>query len=252
MSLRNITIGSSGVSETVVSPLISQPISASEPSSSMTCCQDLQLSFNGMSPSLPLAHSPPESYQPSITIDPVGSKSGLQVNIESDLQANIEPDLQVNIEPDLQVNIAPDPPINTLPSPVNDTPSPSFSAMLHNVLCLNPLPYPWVIVSDYPVILCRMKIKQHKHVEVDFTIRADETMKYFVFFREQGLNSTNYPLLNGLPSFLESALFIVNKLNESKVCSGNSDDKFITLYKQRAVTIHGISSKIEVHKICSI
>jgi len=107
LSLENITIGSSGALETVVSPLVYQPISASEPSSSMTCCQDLQLSFNGISPSLPLAHSPPESYQPSITIDPVSSKPGLQVNIEPDLQVNIEPDLQVNIEPDPPVNILP-------------------------------------------------------------------------------------------------------------------------------------------------
>jgi len=46
------------------------------------------------------------------------------------------------------------------------------------------------------------------------------------------LNSTNCPLLNGLPSLLadiESVLYIVNKLNESKMCSGNSDDKFIAL-----------------------
>ena len=79
-------------------------------------------------------------------------------------------------------------------------------------------------------------------------------MKWMAFLREQELNLSNCPLLAGLPSYLmdiESVLVIVNKLNESKLCAGNPDDKFVELYKQRAVTLIGISSKKEVHEIYS-
>lgn len=135
--------------------------------------------------------------------------------------------------------------VQSMPS-IDDNPAYSFPSMLNNILCLNPLPPPWIIVSNNPVIMCRMKVNQGRHVEVDFTIRSDDTMKWMVFLREKELNSINCPLLDGLPSHLmdiKSVLLIVNKLNESKLCVGNPDDKFIELHKQRAITLHGTSGK---------
>lgn len=127
-----------------------------------------------------------------------------------------------------------------------DVSLPSLHSVLHSYTSLNPLPFPWIVASDDPAIFCRIKVNLDKHVEVDFTVRVDPALKWRVFFKEQELDSRKYPLLAELPDCLgniESVMQIINKLNGVQLCSGNPDDKYIELFKQRALTLHGTSSK---------
>jgi len=107
------------------------------------------------------------------------------------------------------------------------------------------LQHPWVVVSDQPIIVCRHKINEGKHVEVDFTIRIDHAMYWKLFLKDTELHPSTCPLLEGLPTCLKdmkSILQIMKKLDETEFCQGNPDSKFIELIKQRATTLNAILS----------
>ena len=136
------------------------------------------------------------------------------------------------------------PPSNNIPA--SDYSSQSVSSMLDSVIRLNPLPSPWMTISAEPVILCKMKVYPYKQVEIDLTIRVNDDMKWTLFVRNCQVDSRICPLLGNLPIHLEnmeSILLVIQILNDCNICVGNQDEKFIELYKQRAVTLHGISGK---------
>ena len=102
------------------------------------------------------------------------------------------------------------------------------------------------MISAESVIICRMKVDPYEQAQIDFTIRADTNMKWTLFVRDCEFDWKLCPLLCDLPTHLttmESIILIVQKLDSCNLCVGNQDEKFIELYRQRAVTLHGISSK---------
>ena len=42
-----------------------------------------------------------------------------------------------------------------------------LQSVLENIVSMNPLPFPWVIVSAKPVIICRTKVDPYKQAQID-------------------------------------------------------------------------------------
>ena len=87
-----------------------------------------------------------------------------------------------------------------------------LQSVLENIVSMNPLPFPWIIVSAKPVIICRTKVDPYKQAQIDFTIRADTNMKWTLFVKDCEFDW----ILCDLPTHLitmESILLIVQKLD---------------------------------------
>ena len=111
-----------------------------------------------------------------------------------------------------------------------------LQSVLENIISMNPLPFPWIIVSAEPVIICRTKVDPYKQAQIDFTIRADTNMKWKLFVRDCEFDWKLCPLLCDLPTYLitmESILLIVQKLDSCNLCVGNQDEKFIELVQAK-------------------
>ena len=131
-----------------------------------------------------------------------------------------------------------------------DAPVQSVGALCTRITSL-PLPPTWTIASRTPLSICKLQINSEDaqpraSVLVTLTIRADQT--WVVSFIHQAINPDGCVVLSRLPPTFLSADSIMHGLsliNSSKVCLGNSDQSFITSWKQRSLTLHnstGITS----------
>ena len=78
------------------------------------------------------------------------------------------------------------------------------------------------------------------------TISIGRELEWSMHHLEHTLSGLNCPMLAELPSKIENVAVVqqmINLIDNSKQCIGNADDKFIELFKERKLTLHGSLSK---------
>ena len=123
------------------------------------------------------------------------------------------------------------------------------------------LPESWIFASTRPSLtLCKLRVLTRDDNHADSTTssassRADVTLSICVtknmnwsplFVVDMQVNMTECPLLDGMPVVINSVSSIINiikTLNSARVCSGNSEKKFLDHWHQRSLTLHGSSSE---------
>ena len=132
--------------------------------------------------------------------------------------------------------------VSVLP-PSNDDAVDS-SVQLHQKLITVSLPPQWIITTADPLTLCKMIVCTGKPAKAFVTISIDREMQWIMYYLEHKLSSLNCSMFSVLPFRIDSVSVVqqmMRLIDTSKPCIGNSDDKYIELFEQRKLTLHGVS-----------
>lgn len=127
--------------------------------------------------------------------------------------------------------------VSVLPPP-SDVDS---SVQLHQNLLKVPLPPQWLVISADPLTICKMTVYTDKSAKASASISIKRELEWTMYYLEHKLNSLNCPMLNVLPSRIKNVAMVKQMMlliDNSKLCIGNSDAKFIELFEQRKLTLH--------------
>ncbi len=122
------------------------------------------------------------------------------------------------------------------------------------------LPESWIFASTrHSLTLCKLRVLTRDDNHADSTTssassRADVTlyicviknMNWSLFVVDMQVNMTECPLLDGMPVVINSVSSIINiikTLNSARVCSGNSEKKFLDHWHQRSLTLNSSSNE---------
>ncbi len=124
----------------------------------------------------------------------------------------------------------------------------SSAALLSRLSSLS-LPPSWIVASTEPLTLCKLRVQQEgqaSRADVTTTISISSQLGWTVFHSGKELTPTSCSLLSELPFELTSVTAVrhlITCLDSTKMCAGNSDEKFLKLWHHRTLTLHGSHSK---------
>ena len=111
------------------------------------------------------------------------------------------------------------------------------------------LPPLWMTNSSAPLTLCKLRVGQEEQAsrpDITTIIRLSDNLEWTLFIFGKELCPQSCPLLRELPLQLTSVAAVgdmMRLLDSTKLCVGNSDEKFLELWHHRSLTLHGSSSK---------
>lgn len=120
---------------------------------------------------------------------------------------------------------------------------------LHSRLSQHRLPSSWTLTSRSPLTLCKLRVQlaeQGSCVDVIAVITIKSDFEWTLSFMNHQLTPTMCPVLSQVPSKIASISSVhsmISLLESVKVCTGNTETRFIELWQHRSLTLHGSLGK---------
>lgn len=124
----------------------------------------------------------------------------------------------------------------------------SLSSRLLGSHCI---PSTWVIARQIPLLLCKLST-QDTTASVSITLSVQHDFSWTVTVGSQGSVSELCPLFVSSPEMLASVSAvckILSIIDDSKYCPGNPELNFQEQWKQRSLTLHGLSSMLYIYNV---
>ena len=114
---------------------------------------------------------------------------------------------------------------------------------LYSRLTSFPLPKSWIFASSKPLVLSKVRVNPRTtQADVLFTLTIDDQLKWSLFLHNVSVDLNRCPLLRAVPHALNSASFVhkvLNFVDTSKMCTGNSEQRLLDQWQRRSLTLHG-------------
>ena len=108
------------------------------------------------------------------------------------------------------------------------------------------VPSTWILARQIPLLLCKLSTHDNA-ASLSISLSIQHDFCWTITMGSQVLTSTLCPLLVGRPDRLVSASAVrevLSTVDDSKHCTGNTEPRFVEQWKQRSLTLHGLSGML--------
>ena len=117
---------------------------------------------------------------------------------------------------------------------------------LYSWLASFPLPKSWIFASSKPFILSKMCVKpQTTQADVLFSLSIDDRLEWSSSLQNVSLLRKVPHALNSTSAVTAPVHDLLNFVDTSKICNGNSEQRLLGQWQQQSLTLHGSYGKMQ-------